>query len=109
LLLFFSPTPYYESMVNYLYFKTLYSRRKNLDALFLIKVFRNKIDCCSVMESVDLRVSNKQFRDFSTYKVSNVSTLSPSTRCVTAAKNISKYMDVYNKHNISFENTFSFA
>jgi hypothetical protein len=72
-----------------------------LTLYFLIK---NKIDCCSVMENVGLRVPTKQLRDFSTFNVSSVSRLSPSPRCVTAA-NICKSLDVFNKHNISFADT----
>jgi hypothetical protein len=43
--------------------------RQNLDALFLINGFRNKSDCCSVMATVSRRVSAKQIRDFSAFKV----------------------------------------
>jgi hypothetical protein len=71
----FSPTPFacnYESMLNYLHFKTIYSRRQNLDSLFLINVFRNRI-YCSIMDTVGLRVPTKQIRDFSTFNVCNVS------------------------------------
>jgi hypothetical protein len=53
LLLIFNPTPYYESVFNYLHFKTIYSRKQNLDPLFLINIFENKIDRCSVMEWED--------------------------------------------------------
>jgi hypothetical protein len=60
----------YESMLNYLRFKTLYSRRQNLGALFLINVFENKIDC-SIMDAVP----TKQIRYFATLKVSNASQL----------------------------------
>jgi hypothetical protein len=95
-------------MFKYLHFKTLYSRRQILDDLFVIKVFKNKIDCCTTMDTVGLRVATKQIRDFSTFNVSNVSILSPSTRCVTAANNISKSLDVFSKHNISLEDALSF-
>jgi hypothetical protein len=42
----------YKSMLNYLHFKNIYSRRQNLDALFLINVFKNEY--CSVMGTVSL-------------------------------------------------------
>jgi hypothetical protein len=42
----------YESMLNYLYFKALYSRRRKLDASFLVNVFKNKTDGCSIMDAV---------------------------------------------------------
>jgi hypothetical protein len=46
---------------------------------------------------------------FHIFNVSNVSRLSPSTRCVKAANNICKSLDVFNKHNISLDDTFSFV
>jgi hypothetical protein len=84
----------YEPVLNYLHFKTLYCRRQNLGALFLISVFKNKIDCCSVVDIVDLHVRTQQIRDLSTFNVSNVSRRRPSTRCVMAANNICKSLDV---------------
>jgi hypothetical protein len=54
-------------------------------------------------------VPTKQIRDFSTFKASNVSRLTPSTRCVTAANKICRSLDVFSKHAISIEDTFSFA
>jgi hypothetical protein len=63
----------YESMLNFLRFKTLCFGWQNLDALFLINVFKNKIDCCSIMDTVSLRVPTKPIRDLSNVNVSNVS------------------------------------
>jgi hypothetical protein len=56
-----------------------------------------------------LRVPTKQIRDFSTFNFSNVSRLSLSTKSLTAANDICKSLDVFEKRNISFEDTFSFA
>jgi hypothetical protein len=61
------------------------------------------------MDTVDLLLATKQIRDFSTFKVSNGSILSPSRRCVTAANNICRSQDDFNEHNTSVEDTFSFA
>jgi hypothetical protein len=61
------------------------------------------------MDTAGLRVPTKQIKDFSTFKASNVSRLSPSTRRVTGANNICRALDVFSKYNISIENTFSFA
>jgi hypothetical protein len=61
------------------------------------------------MATVGVRVPTEQIRDFSTFNVRNVSRLGPSTRCVTAANSICISPDVFNKHNISLEDTFSFA
>jgi hypothetical protein len=38
-----------------------------------------------------------------------VMSISPSARRVTAVNNIGKSLDVFNKHNISLQDTFSFA
>lgn len=65
-------------------FETLYCRRQNLDAVFLIDVFKNKVEC-SLMNTVGIRIPTKQIREFSTLKVGNVSRR--SARCVTAANN----------------------
>jgi hypothetical protein len=60
------------------------------------------------MDTVGLRVPTTQIRDISTFNVSIVSRLSPSTRRVTAA-NICRCLDVLNKQNIHLEDTFSFV
>jgi hypothetical protein len=65
----------YESMLNCQHLINLYSWRQNLDALLLSNVFKNKIDCCSVMDTVGLLAPCKQIRDFTTFNVSNVSRL----------------------------------
>jgi hypothetical protein len=70
-----NPLRNYESMLNYLHFKGLYSRPLNFYALFLVNVFKNKIGCYSIMDIFGLRVPTKQIRDFSSSIVSNVSRL----------------------------------
>jgi hypothetical protein len=97
----------YELMLNYLLLKTLYSRRQHLDALFLVNVFKNKINCSSIMDTVSLQMLAKQIRDFSSFRVKNVSRLSPSTRCVIAANSICRSLDIFNKNSISLKDTFS--
>jgi hypothetical protein len=96
-------------IIYYYCFKTLYSRRQNLDALVLINLFKNRTECFSVMDTVGLRLPHKQIRDFSTFKASNVSRLSPSTRCVTAANSICRSLGVFSKHAVLSEDTFSLA
>jgi hypothetical protein len=94
----------FESMLNYFNFKTPYSTRQILGALFLINIFNNNINCCFVMDAVRLRVRTKQIRN-----IRNVSRLSPSTKCVTAANNTCKSPDVFNKSNISLQGTIFLA
>jgi hypothetical protein len=98
-------TYYYYYYYYYYYF---HHRHHHLDALFLINVFENKTECCSITESASLRVPTKQIGDFSNFNVRNASRPSASTRRVTAA-NICKSLDVFNKRNISLEDTFSIA
>lgn len=78
--------------LNYLNIKTLYSRQY-LDALFLVNVRKNKINC-SVGNTVGLHVPPRQLRHFSTFNVSNVSRLSCLARCVTAAKRTCRSLDI---------------
>jgi hypothetical protein len=59
------------------------------------------------MVAVGLRVPTKQIRDFSTFNVSNVSRRSPSVKCVTAASNTCKSLEVINRHIVSVETTLS--
>jgi hypothetical protein len=47
-------------MLNYLHFKTLYSKRQNVDALFLITVFRTQLTAVPLwMLLVSVRPLNK--------------------------------------------------
>jgi hypothetical protein len=105
----FSPTPcVIMSQYWIIHIKILYFRRQNLDTLFLINVFKNKVDCCSIMDNVGLRVPTKQIRGFSTFNLNNVWRLSSSSKCVTAANSFCKSLDVFNKHNMSLEDIFVF-
>jgi hypothetical protein len=73
-----------------------------------MNVFKNNI-ACSIMDTLALRVPTKQIGDFSTFDISNVSRLGAPARTVIAANNICKFLDVFNKYNISLEDTFCFA
>jgi hypothetical protein len=98
----------YGWMLIYLYFKTLYSRRQDLDALFLINAFKNKIVCWSIMDTVGVRVPTKQIRDFYAFNVSNISRLTLQ-QVASRLQTTCKFLHVCNKHNISLKDTFSFA
>jgi hypothetical protein len=91
-------------MLNYLNSKTVYSRGQNLEALFLINAFKNKINCCCIMATLGLRVPTKQIRDFCIFNINNALRLSASTRC-----HIFRSVDVFIKHTISLEDAFSFV
>jgi hypothetical protein len=57
----------YDVILERLGLITLHSRRRHLDALFLINVFTNTIECQSIMDTVSLRVPSKLIRDFSIF------------------------------------------
>jgi hypothetical protein len=77
--------------------RTLYSRRRHLDALFLTNVFNSAVDFLSIIYTVNLRVRSKLFRDFFIFSVSKALGSSPSARCSTVANNICQFMDVFSK------------
>jgi hypothetical protein len=87
----------YNSILNCLNFRTLHSRRRRLHALFLINIFKAKINYPSILDSVGIRVSTRQIREFSTFSVSSALKHSPSARCVIAANDVCRYLDVFHK------------
>jgi hypothetical protein len=97
----------YKSILNYLNFRTLYSRRRHLHALFIINVFKGKLNCPSILDSVGIRVPTRQIREFSTFSVSSALKHSPSARCVIAASDVCRYLDIFHKNNIYFKDTVS--
>jgi membrane-associated HD superfamily phosphohydrolase len=89
------------SMVARLNISTLYSRRKHLDALFRINVFKNKISCSSVFDTVSLLIPTRIIRDFCSFVVKHNFKVSPSAICVSAASAICKESDILNKDRIT--------
>jgi hypothetical protein len=55
------------------------------------------------MDTVGLHIPAKQIRDFSIFRVKNVSILSPSSRRIIAANNICRSLDIFNKNGISLK------
>jgi hypothetical protein len=43
-----------------------------------VNIFKDKISCCSVMDTVGIHIPIKQVSNYSTFSVSNVSRLNPS-------------------------------
>jgi hypothetical protein len=68
--------------------------------------FKGKINCHSIMDTVGIRVSRRQIRDFSTFNVSSALRHSPSVRCASAANDICRSLDIFGKDIVSFEDTF---
>jgi hypothetical protein len=91
----------YEGILSRLNISTLNSRRKRLDALFLINVFKNKISCSSIFDTVNLRIPSRRIIDFSTFVVNYNFKVNPSARCVSAAKAICKEIYIFNKDKIT--------
>jgi hypothetical protein len=88
---------------------TLHSRQRHLDALFIINVFNNKIDCPPSMDTVSLQVPSKLIRDFFIFSVSKTFSYSTSARCLTMANNIYQFMDVFSTKTISLDDLLCYA
>jgi hypothetical protein len=80
----------YDLILSHLNFRMLYSRR-HLDALFLINVFKGKINCHSIMDLLVPRVPGRKIREFYTFSVSCALRNSPPARCVIAAFEIGDF------------------
>jgi hypothetical protein len=52
-------------------------------------------------------VATRQIRAFYTFSVSSALRNSPSARCVIAANEICRFLDIFGKNTVSFEDTFS--
>jgi hypothetical protein len=59
------------------------------------------------MDTDGIRVPARQVREFSTFSVSSALRNSPSARCVIATNEICKFLDIFGKNFVSFEDTFS--
>jgi hypothetical protein len=91
----------YNFILNSLNFRTLHSRRRHLDALFLINAFRGKINCPSISDTVGIRVPTRHIREFSIFNVSSALKHSPSARCVIALNGVSRHLDIFQKKKTS--------
>jgi hypothetical protein len=87
----------YEDILVRLSFLTLDSRRRHLDSLFLINVFKCKISCSSVSDTVSLRIPTTSIRDYSNFTEHHNFKVSPSARCVSAANASCRGNDIFNK------------
>jgi hypothetical protein len=81
----------YDVILERLGLRAFHSRRRHIDALFLINIFNNTIDSQSILDTVNLRVPSKLIRDFSIFSVSKALKSSPSARCSTAANKVYEY------------------
>jgi hypothetical protein len=59
------------------------------------------------MDTVGIRVPTRQIRELYTFSMSSALRNSPSARCAIAAKEICRFLDIFGKNIVSFEDTFS--
>jgi hypothetical protein len=59
------------------------------------------------MDTVGIRVPTRQIREFPTFCVSSALRHTPSARCVIAANDICRFLGIFSKNIVSFEDTFS--
>jgi hypothetical protein len=76
-------------------------------ALSFIIIFKGKMNCHSIMDTVGICVPTRQIREFSTFSVNSALRHSPSARCVIAVNYICRFLDIFSKNIFSFEDTFS--
>jgi hypothetical protein len=58
--------------------------------------------CHTLLQTVDLRVTNRNFRDLSLFTVDFKSRNCPSPRCAPAAKVIASDIDIFIGRSVSF-------
>jgi hypothetical protein len=91
---FFQDVDYhYINTLDKLNLQTLHVRRRHIDALFLINIFRGTKFRPSVLEAVGLRIPTRNIRKFSTFSCS--SSNCPTARCVLAANSVCKFVDIF--------------
>jgi hypothetical protein len=59
------------------------------------------------MDTIGICVPTRQIREFSTFSMSSALTHSPSARCISAANDICRFLDIFGINVVSFEDTFS--
>jgi hypothetical protein len=91
----------YANALEYLKLHTLRKRMYNLDALFLIQVYRGLKYCLSLLEAVGLRVRTRYFRDFSMLNFNPSLKNCPSARCASAANVVCRDFDVFKTNIVS--------
>jgi hypothetical protein len=97
---FFQDVDYhYINTLDKLNLQTLHVRRRHIDALLLINVFRDTKFCPSALKVVGLRVPTRNIRNFSTFSCS--SSNCPTARCVLADNTVCKFVDIFSNLYLS--------
>ena len=103
---FFYDTDYhYIDALDKLKLPTLHTRRRQIDALFLIRTFNGSLNCPSVLETVGIRVPSRNIRNYSMFCCS----LShcPTARCVSAANLVCNSFDIFVSSHFNLKNLFT--
>jgi hypothetical protein len=102
LLLLFYHVPYiYTDALEKLNLQNLRKRRQDLDALFLVHVYRGFKSCASLLGNTSLRVPPNSLRDFQLFGVCPSYKHCPSARCAYAAIAVGKDLDVFAVRDVS--------
>jgi hypothetical protein len=91
----------YVNALEHLNFHTLSSRRRHLDALFLVNVYTGFKFCPFLLETVGIHVPVRKFRDFLLFNVGSSHKSFPSARSASAANTICKDTDVFSKQLVT--------
>jgi hypothetical protein len=78
----------YEGIFTRLNLSTLYSRRRHLDVVFLINVFKSKIRCSSIFYSVSIWIPTTTIRHYSAFMVNHDFKVSASCRALIYLRRI---------------------
>jgi hypothetical protein len=76
---------------------------------FLINVFKGKISCSSIFDTVSQRIPTRSVRDYSAFTVHRKFKVSPSARCVSAANAVCRSIDIFNKDCIRLTDVSQFS
>jgi hypothetical protein len=99
----------YEDILVRLNILTLHLRRRHLDDLFIINVFKGKISCSSVFDTVSLRIPTRSIRDYTTFTIHRNLMVSPSARCVSAVNAVCRNIDIFNTDCIRLTDVSQFS
>jgi hypothetical protein len=94
----------YEAIVARFNLLILYSRQRHFDASFLINVFKIKISCYSIFDTVNMRISTRIIINDSTFMANHNVKVSPTDRYVSGTSASCKITDTFNKDHISLTN-----
>jgi hypothetical protein len=84
---------HYSNMLAMLNLRSLHTRRRHIDALFLICVFKGVKNCPSVLQTVGILAPSRNIRNIFLFCCS--SSHCPSARCGAAANIVCNSLDIF--------------